>query len=65
MLKDVRTLGLSFGDLWFNGWRHLSDLLNAKQGEAFSALIQDRKLPWNQLMNEGDAIVDFRIRQTT
>ena len=57
LLKDVRTLGLSFGDVWFNGWRHLSDQLNAKQGEAFSALILDKKLPWNQLMNEGDAIL--------
>ena len=57
LFKDVRALGLSFGDVWFNGWRHLSDRLNAKQGEAFSALIQDKKLPWNQLMNDGDAIV--------
>ncbi len=56
LLKDARRLGVSFGDVWFNGWRHLSDRLNAKQGEAFSALLESQGLPWNT-MNGGKAMV--------
>lgn len=40
---------ITFGDIWFNGWKHLpKNLLSAKQGEIFSTLIVDRKLPWNK-----------------
>jgi hypothetical protein len=60
--KD-RTLGVHFADVWFNGFKHLpSDTLDAKQGEVFSALIQQCRLPWNQwrdggpVMVEGDAL---------
>jgi hypothetical protein len=48
--------GLRFGDLWFNGWRHLSGRLGARQGEMFSTAIQDLELPWN-LWRDGEAIV--------
>ncbi|MFZ4699599.1 MAG: CHAT domain-containing protein, partial [Candidatus Methylumidiphilus sp.] len=60
--KD-QSLGVSFADVWFNGWKHLpSDKLGAKQGEIFSTLIQQYKLPWNQwrggesIMLEGDEL---------
>ncbi|MQA30708.1 MAG: CHAT domain-containing protein [Luteitalea sp.] len=48
--------GLTFGDVWFNGWRHLSGRLGARQGEMFSTAIQDFELPWNA-WREGRAIV--------
>jgi beta-lactamase superfamily II metal-dependent hydrolase len=48
--------GLRFGDVWFNGWRHLSGRLTARQGEMFSTAIQDFELPWNA-WRDGDAIV--------
>ncbi len=49
--------GLSFEDVWFNGWKHLPRRrLSAKQGEIFTTLIEDNKLPWNKWMN-GKAIL--------
>jgi len=48
--------GLRFGDVWFNGWRHLSGQLGARQGEMFSTAIQDFELPWNAWL-DGQAIV--------
>jgi hypothetical protein len=48
--------GLKFGDVWFNGWRHLAGRLGAKQGEMFSTAILDFNLPWNA-WREGAAIV--------
>ncbi|MEO5734358.1 MAG: CHAT domain-containing protein, partial [Rubrivivax sp.] len=52
LLKDARALGVTFGDIWFNGWRHLASHLNAQEGEAFSALLRLNKLPWNRMMGE-------------
>ncbi len=48
--------GLRFGDVWFNGWRHLSGRLGSKQGEMFSSAILDMNLPWNA-SRQGQAIV--------
>jgi hypothetical protein len=48
--------GLKIGDVWFNGYKHLSELLGAVQGERFSTLIDDLQLPWNR-WREGKAIV--------
>jgi len=48
--------GLRFGDVWFNGWRHVSGALGARQGEIFSTAIQDLELPWNR-WRDGSAIV--------
>jgi beta-lactamase superfamily II metal-dependent hydrolase len=58
--------GLRFGDVWFNGWRHISGQLGARQGEMFSTAIQDFELPWNvwqdghTIMVEGD---DLPVRE--
>jgi hypothetical protein len=52
----LKRSGLRFGDLWFNGWRHLSGQLGARQGEMFSTMIQDLELPWN-VFRDGAAIV--------
>ncbi len=62
LLKDARSLGVTFGDIWFNGFKHLPGVLNAKQGEAFSALIQQQGLPWNRMVrdlqpDDSDAVV--------
>jgi beta-lactamase superfamily II metal-dependent hydrolase len=53
--KAVRQ-GLQFGDVWFNGWRHVSGRLGAKQGEMFSTALMDLELPWNA-WRDGAAIV--------
>lgn len=50
--------GLRFGDVWFNGWRHLSGQLGARQGEMFSTAIQDMRLPWNQWRQGGAIVLD-------
>ena len=55
LMKSVQQ-GLELGDVWFNGWHHLSGRLGAKQGEMFSSAIADLRLPWNA-WRRGDAIV--------
>ncbi len=55
LMKAVQQ-GLRFGDVWFNGWRHISGQLGAKQGEMFSSAIEDLNLPWNA-WRQGHAIV--------
>jgi len=58
--KD-ENLGVEFGDVWFNGWRHLpQDKLGAKQAEIFSTLVRDRKLPWNAAAGGGPLMVGPR-----
>jgi beta-lactamase superfamily II metal-dependent hydrolase len=52
LLEEATPLGVTFGDIWFNGYYHLDDkpppdVLGAKQGEALSALIDGWSLPWN------------------
>jgi CHAT domain-containing protein/metallo-beta-lactamase superfamily protein len=49
--------GLTARDVWFNGWRHISGYLNAKQGEIFSTLIRDQKLAWNAWQDGGPIVV--------
>jgi len=50
LLQDT-SLGVSFGDIWFNGWKHLQPqtpgVLGAKQGEYLGALLDRDQLPWN------------------
>ena len=64
LLQDD-SLGLSFGDIWFNGWKHLpTDRLGPAQGEMLSVLLdwptrQGRtRLPWNAAFGGGAAQVD-------
>jgi hypothetical protein len=35
-----------FKDIWFNGWRQVSQFLSIRQGEEFSRLLEN--LPWNR-----------------
>jgi beta-lactamase superfamily II metal-dependent hydrolase len=34
-------------EIWYNGWDQMSDQLGEVQGEYLSALIEEKKLPWN------------------
>ncbi|MBW0000901.1 MAG: CHAT domain-containing protein [Verrucomicrobia bacterium] len=55
-LKTIKR-GLKFGDVWFNGWRHVSGQLGARQGEIFSTAIQEFELPWNRWLDGGTIVV--------
>jgi beta-lactamase superfamily II metal-dependent hydrolase len=50
--------GLRIGDVWFNGWRHISGRLGARQGEMFSTAIEDFDLPWNAWRDGGTIVVE-------
>jgi beta-lactamase superfamily II metal-dependent hydrolase len=49
-------LGLSFGDIWFNGRHHLER--GVAEGEALSELLSapHRDLPWNEAFNRGPVV---------
>lgn len=50
-------LGVTFGDIWFNGYKHIEQYdLGAKGGEFLGALIEDRDLAWNEAFG-GDTVV--------
>jgi len=58
-LLNDRALGMSFGDIWFNGYRHLpTDELGAAQGEMLSAVIETRGLAWNAKFGGGPVEAD-------
>lgn len=58
LLQQAKGLGVSFGDIWFNGRQHLERvrLLSGKDGDDFSQLLRREKLPWN-LWTQGQAVV--------
>ena len=58
LLQQAKALGVSFGDIWFNGRHHLEKrkLLSGKDGDDFSQLLVREKLPWNR-WTKGQAIV--------
>ena len=74
LLGSISSLGVSFGDVWFNGFKHLpadeapDHELGGAQGEFLSALIQSRGLPWNKWLKgegvraddtDGPRVIDF------
>jgi beta-lactamase superfamily II metal-dependent hydrolase len=50
-LIQEKALGLTFKDVWFNGWKHVNlaveGKLGGKQGEFLGALLESEGLPWN------------------
>lgn len=50
-LLQEQALGLTFGDIWFNGWKHVQLAVDGElggiQGEILGALLDDLGLPWN------------------
>ncbi len=57
LLQD-KDLKITYGDIWFNGWKHLTrkPILGGVQGEYLTALIEKEKLPWNEAFG-GQSIV--------
>lgn len=51
LFEDLAQMGVSIGEIWFNGWYHLSnrvpDELGAVQAEKLTALIRDGGWRWN------------------
>ena len=47
-LLEDKTLGITFGDVWFNGFRHLPDTLEPMgpvEGERLTTLLVERPPP--------------------
>jgi hypothetical protein len=59
-------LGVTVGDVWFNGWRHLPDTpleaLGPVQGEKLTAMLLDRELPWNEAFDRRAVGIGERAR---
>jgi hypothetical protein len=58
LLEDSR-LGITFGDIWFNGFRHLPNTLEPMgpvEGERLTSLLVEGGRNWNQAF-DGDAVV--------
>lgn len=62
-LLDERPLGLDFGDVWFNAWRHLQpgvsdeDRLGPIDGEILSSLLDAWGGPWNERFDHGPVVI--------
>jgi beta-lactamase superfamily II metal-dependent hydrolase len=59
--------GFSFGDIWFNAYRHLdwipdSEDFGAVQGEKLTATIERRGLPWNRAFDGGPVRIEGQPR---
>ena len=58
-LLNDRALGAEFGDIWFNGYRHLpKEELGPAQAEMLSAVIVERELAWNACFDGGPVEAD-------
>jgi beta-lactamase superfamily II metal-dependent hydrolase len=57
LLADT-SLGVTFDDVWFNGWRHLQpDRLGPVEGEIFSAQLDKLGWNWNAAFDEKAVVV--------
>ena len=59
LLQDKK-LKITYGDIWFNGWKHLKrtkkEVLGGPQGEYLTSLILKQNLPWNEAFG-GESVV--------
>ena len=57
-LQQAKALGVTFGDIWFNGREHLErkNMLSGKDGDDFSKLLKRDGFTWNS-WTKGRAIV--------
>jgi hypothetical protein len=58
-LLEDETLGATFGEVWFNGWRHLPETLEPLgpvAGEKLTDAIVNLGIPWNDAFG-GEAVV--------
>lgn len=55
LLREAKALGVSFGEIWFNGRKHLGNQMGATQAEAFSKLLagKDYAALWNKRFQGG------------
>ena len=51
--------GLTIGDIWFNGYRHLprSDLLGPDQAERLTEALDAKQMPWNVAFDRGPVMI--------
>jgi beta-lactamase superfamily II metal-dependent hydrolase len=60
LLQDKK-LKVSYGDIWFNGWKHLkrksSPTLGGPLGEYLTSTIIKERLPWNVAFGGGTIVV--------
>jgi len=62
-LLDTDALGATYGDVWFNGWRHLPQTLEPRgpvEGERLTDAIVARALPWNEAFGGAPVVVPFQ-----
>jgi beta-lactamase superfamily II metal-dependent hydrolase len=57
LLDEAKALGITFKEIWFNAYEHLTDLLGPKQGEQLSSRIVTGKYPWNLKFGNGAVVV--------
>ena len=57
LLRNMKGLGVTIDDIWFNGWKHISPLvLTPMEAELLTDNIEKQKLNWNASF-EGGAVV--------
>ena len=57
LLRNMNGLGVTFDDVWFNGWKHIGPLhLTPMEGELLTDNIKRQKLNWNKLF-DGRAVM--------
>ncbi|RKH29237.1 hypothetical protein D7V77_06445 [Corallococcus sp. CA041A] len=63
LLEARESLGVTFGEVWFNGWQHLEsvsradDKLGGVAGERLTELLVEQRLPWNRRFASGAVVV--------
>ena len=61
LLEECGPLGVTFGEVWFNGWHHLDnrapEVLGPMQGEALTALIESHGFKWNERFGQRAVMV--------
>jgi beta-lactamase superfamily II metal-dependent hydrolase len=61
-IAESKTLGVTFSDIWFNGYKQLQEMntfLGALQAEELTALLEDpeMELPWNKHFSSSAVVV--------
>ena len=61
-LIEKNSLGVTFSDIWFNGYKHLgrTRAKGVKQGELLSNYLEQPHIPWNRAFESKSVCVDKR-----
>jgi beta-lactamase superfamily II metal-dependent hydrolase len=61
LLEHRTAMGVEFGDIWFNGYKHLdpgtADILGGVQGEKLTTAIIKQRLRWNNAFKKRSVVV--------